>query len=129
MKQTDEPPISKKPLADGAGHTFFKILNRAGCLRVMPGTGRQLAITHGAQFPAQRLAGDDDAEFLENPLAEIDDPPPHDPCTAGIGPLAMIATRAARCASLRRGGCPGALRSIRPAGPCALNLTTQSRTI
>ena len=45
----------------------------------MPRTSRKLAITHGAQFPAQGLPGDDDAEFLEDPLAEIDDPPPHDP--------------------------------------------------
>ena len=41
--------------------------------------GRELAITHGAQLAAQRLLGDDDAEFFENPLAEIDDPPAHDP--------------------------------------------------
>ena len=45
----------------------------------MARTSRKLAITHGAQFPAQGLPGDDDAEFLEDPLAEIDDPPPHDP--------------------------------------------------
>ena len=44
----------------------------------MAGTSRELAISHGAQFPAQCLLGDDDAEFLENPLAEIDDPPAHD---------------------------------------------------
>ena len=61
MKQTDQQPISTNPLADGAGHTFFKILNRAGSLRVMPRTSRKLAITHGAQFPAQGLPGDDDA--------------------------------------------------------------------
>ena len=46
---------------------------------MMAGTGRELAITHGAQFAAQRLLGDDDAKLLENPLAEIDDPPAHDP--------------------------------------------------
>ena len=45
----------------------------------MPGTSRKLAIAHGAQFPAQGLPGDDNAEFLEDPLAEIDDPPPHNP--------------------------------------------------
>ena len=59
---------------------LFKILNRAGAACcVMSRTSRKLAITHGAQFPAQGLPGDDDAEFLEDPLAEIDDPPPHDP--------------------------------------------------
>ena len=94
----------------------------------MARASRELAITHLAQHAAQRLLGDDDAEFLENPLAEIDDPPAHDPVIAGIGPLSMIAASAARCTSFNRGGCPGALRSIRPSGPCALNLTTQSRT-
>ena len=44
----------------------------------MARSSRELAITHGAQFPAQRLPGDDDAEFLEHPLTEIDDPPAHD---------------------------------------------------
>ena len=69
----------EKSLADGAGHTFFKILDRAFGLSVMAGAGRKLAIAHLAQFAAERLLGDDDAEFLENPLAEIDDPPAHDP--------------------------------------------------
>jgi hypothetical protein len=32
------------------------------------------------------------------------------------------------CASFRRGGCPGAFRSISPAGPSVLNRSTQSRT-
>src|ERR1700722_20653002 len=45
----------------------------------MARASRELAITHLAQHAAQRLLGDDDAEFLENPLAEIDDPPAHDP--------------------------------------------------
>ena len=39
---------------------------------------RKLAIAHRAQLAAQRLPGDDDAELLEDPLAEIDDPPAHD---------------------------------------------------
>src|ERR1700692_1136105 len=45
----------------------------------MAGATRELAITQLAQHAAQRLLGDDDAEFFENPLAEIDDPPAHDP--------------------------------------------------
>src|SRR5271157_335598 len=55
-----------------------KILNRAVGLRVTPRTSCQLAITHGAQYPAQSLPADDGAEFLEDPLAEIDNPPSHD---------------------------------------------------
>ena len=34
----------------------------------------------------------------------------------------MIAAKAARCALFSREGCPGALRSIRPAGPCGVEL-------
>jgi hypothetical protein len=45
---------------------------------MMAGTGRELAITHAAQFAAQRLLGDNHAEFLVYPLTEIDDPPSHD---------------------------------------------------
>jgi hypothetical protein len=45
----------------------------------MERASRELAIPHLAQRAAQRLLGDDNAEFLENPLAEIDDPRAHDP--------------------------------------------------
>src|SRR5271154_1009527 len=45
---------------------------------MMARTSRKLAIAHGAQFAAQRLLGDHDAEFLVNPLAEVDDPPSYD---------------------------------------------------
>jgi hypothetical protein len=62
----------------GARGDFFKILDRAGRLRMMARTGRQLAIIQGAQFAAHRLPGHGDPEFLPNPLAKIDDPPSHD---------------------------------------------------
>jgi hypothetical protein len=45
---------------------------------MMARASRELAIPHSAQHPPQRLLGDSDAKFLENPLAEIDDPPAHD---------------------------------------------------
>src|SRR5918993_2740679 len=51
------------------------------------------------------------------------------PWRAGVGPLPIAAASAARCASLSRDGWPGALRSISPSGPSALNRSTQSRTI
>ena len=35
----------------------------------------QLAIAHSPQFPAQRLLGDGDAELLEYPLRQVDQPP------------------------------------------------------
>lgn len=48
----------------------------------MFGPRRQLAIVHGPQFPAHRLGRDDDAVFLEHPLAEVDKPPAHDAMNA-----------------------------------------------
>jgi hypothetical protein len=50
------------------------------------------------------------------------------PWIAGVGPAPIAAASAARCASVGRGGRPGALRSTRPGGPAALNRITQSRT-
>jgi hypothetical protein len=41
----------------------------------MARAGRQLAIAHGAQLPAERLLGDRDAALLEYPLRQIDQPP------------------------------------------------------
>ena len=70
-------PFSR-PISSRRAGKLFKILDRALSLRVMTGTSRELTISHGAQFPAQCLLGDDDAEFLEDPLAEVDDPPAHD---------------------------------------------------
>jgi hypothetical protein len=51
------------------------------------------------------------------------------PWMAGVGPLSITAASAARCGSFSRDGWPGALRSISPSGPSALNRSTQSRTI
>jgi hypothetical protein len=45
---------------------------------MMAWTRRELAKAHRAQFPAERLHGDRDTKLLENPLAEIDEPPAHD---------------------------------------------------
>ena len=70
-------PFSR-PISSRRAGKLFKILDRALSLLVMTGTSRELTISHGAQFPAQCLLGDDDAEFLEDPLAEVDDPPAHD---------------------------------------------------
>jgi hypothetical protein len=38
---------------------------------------RKLAIAHGPQLPAQGLLGNGDAEFLVDPLRQIDQPPAH----------------------------------------------------
>src|SRR5205814_7558603 len=70
---------------------------------------------------------DADPEFLPDPLAQIDQPPAHD--TINRRPLSIAAFSAARWVSFSFEGWPGALRSISPSGPWALNLITQSRTI
>ena len=44
---------------------------------VMARPCEELAIAHGAQLPAERLLGDRDAELLEDPLCQIDQPPKH----------------------------------------------------
>jgi hypothetical protein len=59
------------------GKSFFKILDRAPGLRVMARPCRELAVAHRAQFPTERLLGDRDAEFFEDPLRQIDQPPRH----------------------------------------------------
>src|SRR5437879_12785926 len=62
-------------------------------------SGREFAVTHGAQLPTERLLGDRDAEFLEDPLRQIDQPPAQHAMDrrdraaldhAGDGPLKFI---------------------------------------
>ncbi len=65
-----------RELVDNLGEAF-KILDGAVGLGMMTRSGGQLAVAHGAQFPAQRLLGDADPEFLPDPLAQIDQPPAH----------------------------------------------------
>ena len=50
---------------------------------MMAGTGRELAVAHGAQLRAQGLLGDLHAELLPDPLAEVDETPAHDPMDGG----------------------------------------------
>src|SRR5271156_2059087 len=62
----------------GAWESFFKFLYRPSDLGMMSRTRRELTIAHGSQLAAHRLLGDDDAEFLEYPLAQVDDSPTND---------------------------------------------------
>src|SRR5205807_10460627 len=96
---------------------------------MMTRAGGQLAVAHGTQFAAQGLLGDADPEFLPDPLHRSISRQRTTPSTAGIGPLSIAAFSAARWVSFSFEGWPGALRSISPSGPRALNLITQSRTI
>jgi hypothetical protein len=74
----DQRPSRARSLP-GAREGFFKILDRAFGLRVLARASRKLAIADLAQHAAERPLGDNDAEFLENPWAKIDDPTAHDP--------------------------------------------------
>ncbi len=65
----------------------------------MARASRKLAMAHLAQHEAERLLGDNDAEFLEKPLAKFDDPPSarsHEP--QGSARSSRTAASAARCA-------------------------------
>lgn len=46
---------------------------------MMARPGGELAEAHRAQFPAQGLFGDRDAELFPDPLRKIDQPPANDP--------------------------------------------------
>lgn len=54
---------------------FLKMLDRACGLSMMARPRGQLAIAEGAQFPADRLRADRDAELFPDPLRQIDQPP------------------------------------------------------
>ena len=95
---------------------------------MMARAGRELAITHLAQRAAEvcwemATRNSSKIHWQRSTIRQRTTP-----WTAGIGPLSRIAASAARCPSFNRGGCPGALRSISPSGPSALNFITQSRT-
>src|SRR5882672_11094102 len=59
--------LPQSPTAMAVG--FYRILRLS--------TATWLAIAHGPQLPAQGLLGDGDAELLEDPLPQIDQPPAH----------------------------------------------------
>src|SRR5215471_10269147 len=46
-------------------------------LSVVARPGREFAVAHGPELPADCLLGDRDAEFLKYPLRQIDQPPAH----------------------------------------------------
>jgi hypothetical protein len=61
----------------GLVQRICRTMDDAVGLGMMTRSGGQLAVAHGAQFPAQRLLGDADPELLPDPLAQIDQPPAH----------------------------------------------------
>ena len=70
-------PLLACDLRQARRGSFFKSLDGALGLRMMPRAGRELAIAHRAQLAAERLLGDADPELLAHPLAQIDQPPAH----------------------------------------------------
>src|SRR5262245_55014478 len=76
LKQTDHGLLDEIT-CNGAGHTFFKILDRARRLSVVARPGREFAVAHRPELPAECLLGDRDAELLKYPLRQIDQPPAH----------------------------------------------------
>jgi hypothetical protein len=52
---------------------------------MMARTRGELAITHAAQHPAQRLFADGNAKFRIDPLRQIDQPPAHHPVHRRVG--------------------------------------------
>jgi hypothetical protein len=85
------------------GEAFLKF-NRARRLSVVARSGGQFAVAHGPKFPAERLLGDRDAEFLEDHCTRSISRQRTTPCTAGIGPLLIMPAMAWRWASLSLGG-------------------------
>src|SRR3954453_11375775 len=68
-----------RDLVKTPGEAFFKILNRPFGLSMVPRTGGELAVAPRAQLPAQGLRRHRDPELVEDPLAQVDEPPSHDP--------------------------------------------------
>src|ERR1039457_1075161 len=60
------------------GPYVFKSDRRVGVLRMMAGSGRELAVAHLVQNPAQGRFRGRDPELLPDPLDQIDQPPAHD---------------------------------------------------
>ena len=65
---------------------FVKILDRPGGLGVMARPGGELAIPKRAQFAADRLRADRDAEFFPDPLGQIGQPSAHHAMHGGKRP-------------------------------------------
>ena len=96
----------------------------------MARAGRELAIVHGPQLPAQRLLGDRDAELLPEPLDQIDQPPAHhavDGRDRALARSTRLPALAADPVEPRTGA--GRLAGQQALGPSALKRSTQSRTI
>jgi hypothetical protein len=96
---------------------------------MMAGAGRELAIAERAQDPAHRRLAHRDPELLPHPHRQVFQPPAYDPMDRRGRTALYIAARASRWELSSLPGLPGAWRSAIPSGPCALNLSTQSRIV
>jgi len=96
---------------------------------MMARPGRQLAQPEGAQFAAQRLLADRNAEFVKHPLRQVDQPPAHHAVNRRYRSALNDLPQRLPALIIERGALPGALPLTRPGGPSALNASTQSRTV
>ena len=88
-----------------------------------------IAPSVGAQLPAERLLGDGDPKFLENPLRQIDQPPAHHAMDRSDRAIVDHAGDGLALGVMSSDGWPGDLPSSSPSRPRALNRNTQSRMI
>ena len=78
------------------------MLDRPLSLGMMARAGRELAVVHGPQLAAERLAGHADPELVPDPLAQVDQPPADHAVDGRHGP------------ALDHGGQRRALRVVEP---------------
>ncbi len=95
---------------------------------MMVGAGRELAITHLAQRAAESLLGDGDTKFLENALAEINNPPAHHPMDRRNRPALEDCGQRRAMPVVQPRRLSRSFAIDQPFGPSALNFITQSRT-
>src|SRR3954452_23711966 len=105
---------------------FFKKLQRLRVLGIVPGARRELAVAERAQFAAQRRLAERDPKLVPDPQGQILQPPANHAVDRGHRPTLDNVHQAWRWRSFSLQALPGALPSIRPSGPRALNRTTQS---
>ena len=129
LKQTDQRPIPTKPLADGAGHTFFKRLDDPFVLRRMArpcaDVGEAELLEQLSNIAPVKLdpepLGDDALESIRRQRTT--------PSFSRSGPASTIFANSAICSAERRGLGPCVQLSIRPSGPKPLKRWTQSRNV
>ena len=95
----------------------------------MARTGRELAIAKRPHLTAQGLLGDREAEFLPDPLHQIDQAPAHHAMDGRNGPLFDDGLQSRALGLVQDRPSTRGLAVDQPGGTVALKRSTQSRTI